>query len=119
MRQVVHHVADSHLHAFARFKLALTEDTPTVKPYDEARWATLADVTDVDAKVSLTLVDALHRRWATLLRTMTDADFQRAFFHPEFGRALTLQESLARYAWHGQHHVAHITALRHRRGWTL
>jgi hypothetical protein len=117
VRQVVHHVPDSHLHAYARFKLALTEDEPTIKPYDEARWAELSDTRTVSPNVSLALLEALHERWVALLRTMTAAEYRRTFHHPEYGRALTLAEALALYAWHGRHHIAHITSLRERQGW--
>jgi len=117
VRQVVHHVPDSHLNAYVRFKLALTEERPTIKPYDQARWADLADVAAVPVDVSLTLLTALHARWVALLRAMSDADFTRSFVHPEMGRTLTLDQTLALYAWHGRHHTAHITALRERMGW--
>lgn len=117
VRQVVHHVPDSHINAYVRFKLALTEERPTIKPYDQARWAELADVTAVPVDVSLTLLTALHTRWVALLRAMSPADFARAFVHPEMGRTLTLDQTLALYAWHGRHHTAHITALRERMGW--
>lgn len=110
LRQVAHHVPDSHLNAYARFKLALTEDAPTIKPYDEARWAELPDTRDTPIEVSLALLDALHRRWVTLLRSLRPADFARTFVHPEQGRALTLDYALAMYAWHGKHHVAHVRA---------
>ena len=118
VRQVVHHVPDSHLHAYTRFKLALTEDEPTIKPYDEGRWAELSDVRLVAPEVSLDLLEALHQRWAALLKSLGPADYRRTFRHPEFGRALTLDETLARYAWHGLHHAAHITSLRQRQGWS-
>ena len=114
VRQVVHHVPDSHLHAYARFKLALTENEPTIKPYDEARWAELSDSLTLAPEVSLTLLEALHAQWVALLHSLRAADFQRTFQHPEFGRALTLDEALGRYAWHGRHHVAHITSMRER-----
>ena len=117
VRQVVHHVPDSHLHAYARFKLALTEDEPTIKPYDEGRWAELGDTRIVSPSVSLALLEALHERWVALLRSMTSGEYRRTFQHPEYGRALTLDEALAMYAWHGRHHVAHITSLRERQGW--
>ena len=117
VRQVVHHVPDSHLNAYVRFKLALTEDRPTIKPYDQARWAQLADVTAVPVDVSLTLLTALHTRWVALLRAMTPSDFARVFIHPEMGRTLTLDQTLALYAWHGRHHTGHVTALRERMGW--
>ena len=118
VRQVVHHVPDSHLNAYIRFKLALTEDNPTIKPYEEARWAELADTRSTPIGVSLVLLEALHRRWVPLMRAMTDLDWNRTFFHPEQQRALRLDHILAMYAWHGRHHVAHITSLRDRMGWT-
>jgi len=115
VRQVVHHVADSHLNAFIRFKLALTEDVPTIKPYDEARWAELPD-TAVPIATSLTLLDSVHERWIALLRAMTPSDFERELVHPESGRQ-RLDQVLALYGWHGPHHIGHITSLRQRMGW--
>ncbi len=117
VKQVVHHVPDSHLNAYIRFKLALTEDEPTIKPYDEATWAELPDSQKVPIDVSLDLLDSLHVRWVTLLRSMAAAGFRRALRHPEYDRVITLDQLLALYAWHGRHHVAHITALRKREGW--
>jgi uncharacterized damage-inducible protein DinB len=117
VRQVVHHVPDSHLNAYTRFKLALTEAEPTIKPYDEARWAELRDTAVVPTDISLTMLEALHARWVGLLRSMSPAEFGRTFRHPEHGRIFTLDETLAIYAWHGRHHVAHITTLRERNGW--
>ena len=117
VRQVVHHVPDSHLNAYTRIKLALTEDEPTIKPYEEARWAELPDARTGPIEISLALLDALHRRWVLLLRELTPADFGRQFRHPEHGRTMSLDEVLALYAWHGRHHVAHITSLRRRMGW--
>jgi uncharacterized damage-inducible protein DinB len=108
VRQVVHHVPDSHMNAFIRFKLALTEPEPTIKPYDETLWADLGDVRGTPVDVSLTLLDALHERWVVLLRSLAAADFQRTFIHPEQGRAVTLDRTLALYAWHGQHHTGHV-----------
>ena len=108
VRQVVHHVPDSHMNAFIRFKLALTEDTPTIKPYEESLWAELPDVRATPPEVSLALLDALHRRWVALLRAMGPADFERSFMHPEHGRTMTLDQALALYAWHGRHHLGHI-----------
>jgi uncharacterized damage-inducible protein DinB len=116
IRQVVHHVADSHLNAYVRFKLALTEDDPTIKPYDEARWAELPDVKTVPIATSITLLDAVHDRWLAILRAMTPADFERMLTHPESGRQ-RLDQVLALYAWHGPHHTAHVTSLRQRQGW--
>ncbi|MGH7663258.1 MAG: YfiT family bacillithiol transferase [Gemmatimonadaceae bacterium] len=117
VQQVVHHLPDSHLNAYTRFKLALTEDEPTIKPYDEAKWAELPDSVDTPVDVSLTLLDALHARWVTLLRSLGPTELKRGFRHPEHGRVLTLEETLSLYSWHGRHHVAHITALREREGW--
>lgn len=117
IRHVVHHLPDSHLNAYTRFKLALTEDNPTIKPYDESRWAELADVKAAPIGVSLTLLEALHRRWVLLMRAMREEDWLRTFFHPEHQKALRLDRILAMYAWHGRHHVAHITTLRERMGW--
>jgi uncharacterized damage-inducible protein DinB len=117
VKQVVHHVPDSHLNAYTRFKLALTEDTPTIKPYDEAAWAKLPDSQKVPIDVSLSLLDTLHVRWVSLLRSMDSADFRRQLRHPEHDRVLTLGQMLGLYAWHGRHHVAHITTLRKREGW--
>ena len=116
VRQVVHHVPDSHLNAYTRFKLALTEEEPTIKPYAEDRWARLGDTQATPVEVSLTLLDSLHDRWVRLLRSLQDEDWKRTFRHPELG-AVSLEKNLAIYAWHGRHHVAHITALRERNGW--
>jgi uncharacterized damage-inducible protein DinB len=117
VRQVAHHVPDSHLNAYIRFKLALTEDEPTIKPYDQDRWSGLADVRTAPVETSLTLLESLHERWVVLLRSLTPADFARAFLHPEYDRVITLEETLALYSWHGQHHVGQITSLRERMGW--
>ena len=116
VRQVVHHVPDSHMNALTRFKLALTEDVPTIKPYDEARWAELPDASGPIAG-SLTLVDALHERWVRLLQGMDEASWSREYVHPEHGRRMSLAWVLGMYAWHGRHHTAHITSLRKRMGW--
>jgi uncharacterized damage-inducible protein DinB len=116
VRQVVHHVPDSHLNSYVRFKLALTEDEPTIKPYAEDRWAELADTKATPVEVSLTLLDSLHDRWVRLLRSLTPEEWKRTFRHPDLG-AMTLEKTLALYAWHGRHHVAHISTLRERNGW--
>jgi DinB superfamily len=116
VRQLVHHVPDSHMNAYVRFKLALTEDEPTIKPYDEARWAELADSREVPVEASLVLLERLHERWVTLLRSMSDQDFARRLRHPEMG-VQRLDQVLALYEWHGAHHVAHVTSLRERMGW--
>lgn len=107
VRQVVHHVADSHLNSFCRFRLALTQDTPSITGYDQDRWAELADSRTAPVEVSLDLLDALHRRWVVLLRSMTPADFARTFWHSELG-PVTLDRTLALYAWHSDHHRAHV-----------
>ena len=116
VRQVVHHLPESHMNANVRMKLALTEDNPTIKPYDEARWAETPDVRATPIAVSLTLLEALHQRWVTLLKALTPADFARTFVHPESG-PWTIGRYVAPYSWHGKHHVAHITSLRQRMGW--
>ena len=116
VRQVVHHIPDSHLNAYTRAKLALTEDKPTIKPYDENGWAGLIDSKVTPVEVSLTLNTALHDRWVRLLRTLTPADCAREMIHPEHG-PITIDFIIALYSWHGPHHVAHITALRKREGW--
>ena len=116
VRQVVHHLPDSHLNAYVRFKLALTEDEPTIKPFDEARWAELQDSRETPVEVSLALLEALHQRWDVLLRSLRPEDFARRLRHPERG-LMTLDDMVGIYAWHGRHHVAHITSLREREGW--
>ena len=116
VRQLVHHIADSHLNGFTRAKLALTEETPTIKPYDENAFAALADMR-LPVRISLDLLEGLHARWVALYGAMTGAQFGRAFFHPEHGRAITLDEHAQMYGWHSRHHVAHITALRQRERW--
>jgi|ERR1044072_6713645 hypothetical protein len=116
VRQVVHHVPESHMNSYIRFKLAVTEDAPSVKPYFEDRWGELDDANQAPIDLSLDLLDALHHRWVWFLRSLKDADFQRTFLHPDLG-SVSLEKNLALYAWHGQHHVAHITSLRERNGW--
>jgi uncharacterized damage-inducible protein DinB len=115
-RQVVHHVADSHMNAYIRFRLALTEDRPTIKPYDETAWAKLPDAMDGPLEVSLDLLDALHSRLVSLMRSWGEAEWKREFMHPERG-PMTLERNAALYAWHGRHHTAHVTSLRKRMGW--
>lgn len=117
VRQVVHHLPDSHLNAYTRIKLALTEEMPVIKPYEEARWAELPDGRAAPIELSLNLLESLHHRWVLLLRQLTPADFRRRFMHPEHSRPFELQETLALYAWHGRHHVAHIASLRRRMAW--
>jgi uncharacterized damage-inducible protein DinB len=116
VRQVVHHVPDSHLNAFARLKLALTEDKPTIKPYDEAAWAELADSRSAPIEPSQTLLDSVHARWDRLWRSLKPEHFARVFIHPEHGER-TVDWLVFLYAWHGQHHTAHITELRKQKGW--
>jgi uncharacterized damage-inducible protein DinB len=116
VRQVVHHVADSHLNSYVRFRLTLTEETPTIKAYDEAQWAELEDARRAPVEVSLALIESLHDRWVRLLRSLQPEDFAREFKHPERGN-LSLDANLALYSWHGQHHTAHINNLRERMGW--
>ena len=116
VRQVIHHLPDSHLNSYVRFRLALTEEMPVIKPYQEDRWAELLDARTAPAELSLALLDAVHQRWVILLRSLTAADLQRSFQHPELG-TVSLEKNIALYAWHGRHHVAHITSLRERLGW--
>lgn len=116
VRQVVHHVADSHINAYLRFRLGLTEDAPTIKPYDEAAWAELSDAKTAELEVSLSLLDGIHERWTRLMRTLPEESFVRTFVHPDNG-AMTLAMQIRLYDWHGSHHVAHIEALRKRERW--
>ncbi len=117
VNQLVHHVADSHLNAYTRFKLGLTENNPTIKPYEEKEWAKLADVNLVPVNVSITLLHALHQRWYAAIKDLRDEQWQRAVVHPEHGKELSLWYLLGMYAWHGRHHTAHITSLRENKGW--
>jgi uncharacterized damage-inducible protein DinB len=116
VRQVVHHIADSHGNSFFRFKWALTEDWPTIKPYNEAEWAKLADSTALPVEASLELIAPLHARWVALLESLSTDDFKKGYSHPDSGRQ-DLAKALAIYAWHSLHHTAHITNLRARQGW--
>jgi DinB superfamily len=116
VRQVVHHVPESHMNAYIRFKLALTEDEPTIKPYAEDRWAQLVDVQSTPVEISLALLENLHVRWVVLLHGLRVDEWKRTFKHPELG-LMPLEKNLALYAWHGKHHTAHITELRKRMGW--
>ena len=116
VRQVAHHVPDSHMNAYVRFRLALTEQEPTIKPYEEARWAELADAKSAPIDVSLALLDSLHDRWVRLLRSLKAEDFARTFRHPDHG-VRTVDWLLFLYAWHGRHHTAHVTELRKQKGW--
>jgi uncharacterized damage-inducible protein DinB len=116
LAQVVHHLPDSHMNAYVRCRLAITEPEPTIKPYSEARWADLTDASSSDIEMSIVLLEGLHQRWISLLRRLTPEQWALGYVHPERGR-VTLDRTLALYAWHGRHHVAHITALRDRMGW--
>jgi hypothetical protein len=116
VRQVIHHFPDSHINSYVRFRLALTEDEPTIKPYDQERWATLADSRIAEIETSLALLESLHVRWVLLLRSLTADDWKRTFRHPELG-LVTLEWNAGLYAWHGRHHTAHVTRLRERMGW--
>jgi uncharacterized damage-inducible protein DinB len=116
VRQVTHHVPESHMNAYIRFKLALTETEPTIKPYEQQLWAELPDAKTAPVGLSLDLMDSLHHRWVLVLKAMKPEDFTRTFRHPELG-VVTLERNLALYAWHGRHHVGHITELRKSKGW--
>ncbi|CAH1195301.1 Putative metal-dependent hydrolase YfiT [Paenibacillus auburnensis] len=115
VRQVIHHLADSHMNAYIRFKLALTEESPTIKPYDEKKWAELSD-SKLPVDTSLLLLESLHKRWTNVLRGLTPADMEKTFIHPESGE-VSIGRNIGIYAWHGKHHLAHITSLRNRKGW--
>lgn len=117
VNQVIHHVADSHMNAFVRCKLCLTEDKPTIKPYDQDKWGQTGDVLDVPVNLSITLLHSLHHRWHALLKPLTDDQWQRTVYHPEQQKEISLWHLLLIYAWHGKHHAAHITNLRERMGW--
>jgi uncharacterized damage-inducible protein DinB len=116
IRQVVHHLADSHMNAYTRFKLAVTEEEPALKPYDEARWAELSDAKKGPLEPSLEIIENLHQRWALFLRALSPGEWARKGRHPEWG-PISCEELLSQYAWHGRHHIAHITSLRERNGW--
>ena len=117
VKQVVHHVADSHMNAYIRFKLRLTEDSLIIKPYDEAAWAEMADTKNLPVNISLTLLHALHSRWIEVLKNMSREDLDKTAYHPESKIEYTLWGLLGLYAWHSKHHVAHITSLRERMKW--
>ena len=117
VRQVVHHVADSHMNAYIRFKSGLTEDGPEIKPYDQAAWAEMSDTKNLPINISTTLLHALHSRWHEVLRNVEEKDWKRTVFHPEHKKEMTLWYLLGMYAWHSRHHVAHITALSERMDW--
>lgn len=116
VRQVIHHLPDSHLNAYVRFKLALTEDNPKIKSYEEQLWAELKDIFETPIELSLTLLDLLHNRWVILLSSLTDEQFERTMQYPDWGN-ITVSKTLALYAWHSKHHLAHITELKKKMGW--
>jgi hypothetical protein len=118
LQQVVHHVADSHMNAYIRFKLGLTEDHPVIRPYEEKDWAEMIDSKDVPINISVTLLFALHHRWHAILKNIGTDEWNRTVFHPEQKKDISLWNLLGMYAWHGRHHVAHITTLRERQGWS-
>ncbi|MCM3118720.1 bacillithiol transferase BstA [Neobacillus sp. MER 74] len=115
VRQVIHHLADSHMNAYVRFKLALTEEIPVIKPYDETNWAELSDY-KLPIDISLSLLEALHKRWTNLLRSLSPTDMKKTFIHPDSGKVY-VGKNIGIYAWHGRHHLGHITSLRKRKGW--
>ena len=117
VKQVVHHVADSHMNAFIRFKLGLTEENPAIKPYDEGAWAKLSDTKNLPINISLTLLHALHTKWIEVLKNISAEEWNRTVFHPEHKKNMSLWYLLGMYAWHSNHHVAHITSLRERMKW--
>ncbi|MBC7422449.1 MAG: putative metal-dependent hydrolase [Ferruginibacter sp.] len=117
VKQVVHHVADSHMNAYIRFKLGLTEFNPVIKPYDEAAWALLSDTNNLPINLSLTLLFALHTRWVEVLKHISKAEWDRTVYHPEQKKEITLWNLLGLYSWHGRHHTMHITNLRERNNW--
>ena len=117
IRQIVHHLADSHVNSYVRFKWTLTEDRPTIKAYDEGRWAALEDARTGDIGAPLSLLEGLHARWVQLLCTLTEEQFGRAFFHPQTKETVKLDQALAYYSWHGKHHTAQITWMRQNNGW--
>lgn len=117
VKQVVDHIGDSHLNSYIRFKLALTEENPVIKPYEQDKWADLEEYNLLSVEDSLHFVESLHKRWVVLLKTLKDSDWEKTFFHPETQKKVTLKRNLGIYAWHSKHHVAHITSLRKRNNW--
>ena len=118
VQQLIHHIADSHMNSLTRFKLALTEDKPVIKPYYEDRWAKLEDGLHASVEQSLNLLEALHHRWVILLKSLNEADLNKTFVHPEHGKEVPLDINIALYSWHSNHHLAHIVKLKERMGWT-
>ena len=117
IKQLVHHVADSHINAYIRFKLGITENNPAIKPYNQDAWANLKDTHNLPVNISLTLLHALHQRWHEVLANMSDEDWNKTVYHPEHKKEMSLWFLLGMYAWHSKHHVAHVRSLREREGW--
>jgi hypothetical protein len=117
VRQLIHHIADSHINAFTRFKLGMTEDEPTIRPYDQESWCNMSDATNLDHHLSLNIISGIHGRWVRVLNDMTDDDYNKNVFHPEMDRRLSLGQLLCQYGWHSNHHLAHITGIRERKNW--
>lgn len=117
VRQLVNHIADSHTNAYFRFKLALTEDHPTIKPYDENKWAALADSRNIPIQPAIKMLEGVHERWVFELKALTNKEFESTFYHPDDEETISLKASLAKYVWHGAHHLAHIKRLKDRQGW--
>jgi hypothetical protein len=117
VRQVVHHLFDSHVNAYIRMKLAVTEDVPTIKPYKQDLWSELADARTAPAELSLTMLEAMHKRWLIFLRSLSDEQYDSVFYHPDMKRNISLRQNMALYSWHSRHHLAHITELKKRMGW--
>jgi hypothetical protein len=117
IRQVIHHCADSHMNSLTRLKLVLTEDSPTIKPYYEERWAELADSKNMSIEPSLKMIEGIHERWTVLLNNLTNEEYCRIFIHPEHGKAFRIDENIGIYAWHCNHHLAHITETKKRNNW--
>lgn len=117
VHQLIHHVADSHMNAYIRFKLGVTEENPTIKPYDQDQWVLTADVKNLPINISLTILHAVHQRWHEFLKHFTSSEWERTVYHPEYKKEYTLWELLGMYAWHSRHHTAHVTKLRERMDW--
>lgn len=117
LRQVIHHLPDSHMNAYIRFKLAITEENPTIRPYLEAKWAECEEARTAPVELSLDLLTSIHKRWVLFLRSLHASDFDRTYFHPESQKTIPLREGIAMYAWHGRHHLAHVTEAMVRKGW--
>ena len=118
IRQVIHHCADSHMNALTRLKLTLTEDQPVIKPYFQDRWVELHDTKNMPIQPSLKMIEGIHARWAVLLNNLTDQELEKSFIHPEYGKTIKIIENIGNYAWHSNHHLAHITETKKRNNWT-